>query len=279
MIDDALLGSLLERSPHEPATCLWRAVELRALIDSGYLPLEGRLLDLGCGDGSVTATLATELGARWTVVGLDPDLESVTQARRNPMYDVVHHADARTIPEPDAAFDIVFANSVLAHVGAIDAVLDEVARVLRRGGRCVFTVPSDRFHGVLAGPGLAGWLAGGTRDRGAYLDRLDARLDHRRYWSVDEWRVALANAGLTLERTLPYLAASEAHRWETISNLTGGILSRLAGTTPLAVERRLRLGPLAARGSRLAANLLPPLLTAGLRTSGGHGCLAVQAGR
>jgi SAM-dependent methyltransferase len=279
MIDDGLLGSLLARSPHEPATCLWRAVELRALIDSGYLPLDGRLLDLGCGDGGVTATLAAELGARWTVVGLDPDLESVTQARRSPVYDLVHHADARTIPEPDAAFDIVFANSVLEHVVEIDAVLHEVARILRRGGRCVFTVPSDGFHAVLGGPGLAGWLAGGTRDRGAYLDRLDARLDHRRYWSTDEWRAALANAGLTLERSLPYLAASEAHRWETISNLTGGVLSRLAGTTPLVAERRLRLGPLAAHGSRLVAKVLPPLLTSGLRPTGGHGGLALQAAR
>jgi ubiquinone/menaquinone biosynthesis C-methylase UbiE len=51
-------------------------------------------------------------------------------------------ADAeRTLPFPDGSFDIVFCNDAINHFGNRLAVLGEWRRVLRIGGRCLFSDP------------------------------------------------------------------------------------------------------------------------------------------
>ncbi len=88
-----------------------------------------RILDLGCGDGALTAKLA-ESGA--TVVGVDASPEQVTAAR-------ARGVDARVMAgerlEFSAEFDAVFTNAALHWMQDIDAVLESVAHALRAGGR------------------------------------------------------------------------------------------------------------------------------------------------
>lgn len=98
----------------------------------------GRLLDIGCGWGRWSLAAAT---AGSDVVGVDPSLGAVLTARR-----VAAHlglratflvADGRSLPFPDEAFASVFSYSVLQHFAAesVDGTLEEVRRVLQRGGR------------------------------------------------------------------------------------------------------------------------------------------------
>ena len=77
------------------------------------------------------------------------------------LYSALHLAQGDAIPEPDASFDFVFSNSVLEHIPNLHAVLDEIARVVRPGGRVVATVPTSAVHRLLRGPGLLGRLATG----------------------------------------------------------------------------------------------------------------------
>ena len=90
-----------------------------------------RILDLGCGDGALTAKLA-EAGCR--VVGVDASAEQVAAARARGL-------DARVMDAAEldfeAEFDAVFSNACLHWVKAADAVVAGVRRALKPGGRFV----------------------------------------------------------------------------------------------------------------------------------------------
>ena len=90
-----------------------------------------RILDLGCGDGALTARL-TEHGA--IVVGVDasPDMVQAAEARGLEVT-VMNAADLTFTHE----FDAVFTNAVLHWVPDLDPVLGGVYRALRPGGRFV----------------------------------------------------------------------------------------------------------------------------------------------
>lgn len=93
----------------------------------------GRLLDVGCGGGAHAAAFA-EHG--WDVSGIDVSAAQVELARVRGV-DVVE-ADAARLPFGDASFDA--AVSIFTHTDVDDfaAVLREVARVVRPGGRFVY---------------------------------------------------------------------------------------------------------------------------------------------
>jgi len=90
------------------------------------------ILDLGCGDGQLTARLAAS-GA--IVTGVDASPEMVAAARGRGV--TADHAPAEDLPYAGASFDAVFSNAALHWVREQDAMMDEVHRVLKPGGRFV----------------------------------------------------------------------------------------------------------------------------------------------
>lgn len=103
-----------------------------------YLASGMRLLDVGCGPGSVTLDLAA-LVAPGEVVGVDIEPQQVERARALAAERGVTNArfergDAYALPFPDGAFDAVFAHAVLTHLRDPLAALMEFRRVLRPGG-------------------------------------------------------------------------------------------------------------------------------------------------
>jgi hypothetical protein len=149
--------------------------------------------------------------------------------------------------------------------------------VLRPGGAFVFTVPGAGFHDCLAGP-LLPW-----DDRSRYLERIDLRCAHRRYWGEPQWRDCLARHGIGLVSAEPYLSASEVQRWETLSRFTAGLLFGLlrGRMQPIEIQRALRLRR---RGLRLPAPVAGLLASAvssgvGADSSARFGCLLVEAKR
>jgi SAM-dependent methyltransferase len=90
------------------------------------------ILDLGCGDGQLTAKLANA-GAR--VEGVDASPSMVAAARERGI--AVTEAPAEALPYDDASFDAVFSNAALHWVRDQDAMMAQVRRVLRGGGRFV----------------------------------------------------------------------------------------------------------------------------------------------
>ncbi|MDQ1712896.1 MAG: hypothetical protein QOE45_2346 [Frankiaceae bacterium] len=104
--------------------------------DLGLLgAVEGRrVLDVGCGAGQTTRWLAAR-GAR--VAAFDLSMAQLRLAGAGPYV----RADAESLPFADAAFDLACsAYGALPFVADSARVMREVARVLRPGGRWVFSV-------------------------------------------------------------------------------------------------------------------------------------------
>jgi SAM-dependent methyltransferase len=90
-----------------------------------------RILDLGCGDGFLTAKLAA-LGCK--VLGIDASAAQVEAARKLGLDARV--ADAETLAFSEE-FDAVFSNATLHWIRKPDAAIDCVWRALKPGGRFV----------------------------------------------------------------------------------------------------------------------------------------------
>jgi SAM-dependent methyltransferase len=272
MIRDALLRSLLRENPFQPATSWWRAIELAVLIAHG-LP-RGAGLDLGCGDGKLMRILLDAAGAALDLVGVDIDPLETRDAAASGVYRRVHTAPGGALPEADASFDFVFSNSVLEHIPELEPVLADAARVLRPGGTFLCTVPAPGFHEVLAGP-LLPWVS-----RARYLEVIDRRCAHVRYWSEADWRSGLGRHGIEMTRAVPYLSAAETQRWETLSRFTAGVLYAAAGgrLQPIEIQRRLHLRRRGLRLPAWAASALAVVVSAGVgsRADGRFACLLVE---
>jgi ubiquinone/menaquinone biosynthesis C-methylase UbiE len=97
----------------------------------------GKCLDLGCGTGIAIPDLA---GQAWSVVGVDISTDQLRVAREHTKglaVDLIE-GDASHLPLPASSFDAVV--SMLTHTDFDDppAVLAEIYRVLKPGGRFVY---------------------------------------------------------------------------------------------------------------------------------------------
>lgn len=90
------------------------------------------ILDLGCGDGQLTQRIEA-MGVR--VSGVDASSDMVAAARLRGV--AAQEASAEALPFQKASFDAVFSNAVLHWVRGQDAMMAEVHRVLKPGGRFV----------------------------------------------------------------------------------------------------------------------------------------------
>jgi demethylmenaquinone methyltransferase/2-methoxy-6-polyprenyl-1,4-benzoquinol methylase len=103
----------------------WRHRTVAAL----QLPRGGRVLDLACGTGDLCRELAT---AGHRPVGLDLSYGMLAAARTSaPLV----QADALALPIPDGVVDGATCGFALRNLVELQPFLDELARVLRPGGR------------------------------------------------------------------------------------------------------------------------------------------------
>jgi trans-aconitate methyltransferase len=115
-----------------------------------------RILDLGCGDGALTAKLAA-LGC--DVVGVDASADQISAAKARGLSAQV--VDAQSLPFK-SEFDAVFSNAVLHWIKRPDDVIVGVARALKKHGRFVgefggatnVATVVDALSAALAGRGI-----------------------------------------------------------------------------------------------------------------------------
>ena len=124
----------------------WSRLLAPQLADLAGIGQGQRVLDVGCGPGTLTTELVSRLGAE-RVAAIDPSESFVVAAReRHPGVDI-RQASAEALPYPDGRFDAALAQLVVHFMKDPMAGLREMARVTRAGGAvaaCVWDYADGR---------------------------------------------------------------------------------------------------------------------------------------
>lgn len=111
---------------------------LDRLVSSIRLAPEARCLDLGCGIGETTRSLAAQLPRSCELVGVEIDHDLVEVARtmssKESFKVIYQQGDANDLKFVDESFDFVFARALLMHMEEPRNVLSEMLRVCKSGG-------------------------------------------------------------------------------------------------------------------------------------------------
>jgi SAM-dependent methyltransferase len=155
-----------------------RRVQVLAREIAALLPEQGRVLDVGCGDG-LLASLIQESKPGVSLTGIDVLVRTNT-------YIPVTEFDGQAIPFPDGSFDAVLLVDVLHHTNEPEILLREAARVARDA----IVLKDHTREGVAAETTLR------------FMDRIGNRrhnvaLPHN-YWQKRKWLDAFQRLGLTV---------------------------------------------------------------------------------
>jgi len=128
------------------------------LVDQGNVKPNHRILDIGCGTGTLLMLLKRRYPAA-QVVGLDPDPKALSRAdkkaRRAAVSVKLDRGFADKLPYEADSFDRVFSSFMFHHLEEEDRekTLSEILRVLKPGGSfhlVDFAVAGDISHGHLS---------------------------------------------------------------------------------------------------------------------------------
>jgi demethylmenaquinone methyltransferase/2-methoxy-6-polyprenyl-1,4-benzoquinol methylase len=161
------------------------------------------VLDVGCGPALTAQGALDVVGATGRVIGLDPSIGMLREAKRGPCRQLVQGV-GELLPFPDARFDFLSMGYALRHVADLRVAFREYRRVLRPGGilllleisrpRSVVLQFLARFY-VKTVLGVAFTAATGNRDMRTLM---------RYWWDTTEQCVApeailsaLADVGFT----------------------------------------------------------------------------------
>ncbi len=225
--DADVLRLALRAHPHQPAIALWRATEFAMLRD---VTIAAPVLDLGCGTGEVARSV---LRSHWPVDGLELVANEARVANTSGVFRAVMRADGTRLPVASAAYGAVYSHSVLEHIPSDLDVVREAARVLRPGGRLVFTVPAPAFADRIE-----------SESGSDALTATNARLGHFHYRSLEEWTAHLHRFGLTVVASRGHLPDATQRTWRRLDEL---MVRRVGGRRVLDWFRglhRRRLVPL-----------------------------------
>ncbi|WP_030560967.1 methyltransferase domain-containing protein [Streptomyces aureocirculatus] len=142
----------------------WRTAANSAAYLLDALKPHWRVLDVGCGPGTITADLAA-LVPEGHVTGIDRAPGVLEQARATAAARALDNVtfttgDVHALDHPDDSFDVVHAHQVLQHVGDPVHALRELRRVCRPGG--IVAVRDSDYAAMTWYPQVAGlddWLA------------------------------------------------------------------------------------------------------------------------
>jgi 2-polyprenyl-3-methyl-5-hydroxy-6-metoxy-1,4-benzoquinol methylase len=149
------------------------------------------ILDVGCGEGVLTAEWAERLG-EGRIVGIDlddPKLRSEWERRRRPNLEF-RVEEATSLSFADGEFDLACAIEVLEHVPEPEATLGEMARV--SSGHLLVSVPREPL-----------WRALNVA-RGAYWRDLGNTPGHVNHWSRREFVALLSRYGTVEQARSPF---------------------------------------------------------------------------
>jgi SAM-dependent methyltransferase len=170
----------------------------------GHRP-DAVVLDMGCGGGHVSFTLAPQVSKVVAVDLSNAMLETVAgeAARRGLRNIVTMCSAAEASPCPDASFDVVATRYSVHHWQDFHAGLAQMRRAAKPGGLALFADVVSPAAGANAA----------LRD--TWLQTMELLRDpsHVRNASLDEWQASLASNGFVVDAVTRYRRRLEFASW------------------------------------------------------------------
>lgn len=163
-----------------------------------------RVLDVGCGSGSMIAQLTRAFGVDG--VGIDASSEMIEAARREaPELEELYVGRAEALPFADGSFDAALMRLAVHHVDR-PTTFAELVRVLRSDGRCVLTTTDPDAFGSF-------WMA-------PYFPSY-VEIERNRFPSGEVLRRELEAAGFVAVEVVPFALDRGFSRAEALEKLRG----------------------------------------------------------
>lgn len=115
-------------------------IKRKLRLATDHLPT-GKILDIGCGVGDFLLAAKT---AGWEVSGIEPSDQAKSLAQQRLGFLPVDPADISTLS--DNTFDVITMWHVLEHVDDVLQERDQLARLLKPGGRLVIALPNYQSY-------------------------------------------------------------------------------------------------------------------------------------
>ena len=169
------------------------------------------VVDIGCGAGADLCIAALLVGASGQAIGLDLTPAMVEKARVNAqqagLHNVtVHEANIEKLPLPTASADVVISNGSINLTQDKTAVIREIHRILRPGGRLQFADVVRRNAGCAATTKDGSWAdcVAGTLPPEQFLELLQAAgFEQIEFVSWTGYRTASNTEGATFRAIKP----------------------------------------------------------------------------
>ena len=253
--DRECLPHLVEYWYLGPPACRYMVVRrFREVLERADLAPGQRVLDIGCGWAYGTLW-ARALGCR--VAGVDLGMDQLRWARRSLENGAglgLTNANAKALPYRDRSFDRAFSVEMMEHVFRPDreAVLAEIARVLKPGGKLALSTPNPSSPIEVVKRLAVRWPALRRRLPSSCFPEAtdDASTYHPYHYhhplTLDELRQRLEHAGFAVEgalrymfvmKTLPSFLLAAGRSAEAIAERLP-LVNRLGATTLVWATRR-----------------------------------------
>lgn len=216
-----------------------------------------RILEVGCGTGAVSASVARELPSA-KVIGVDLNIRRLEFARSHAPASAFAAGDGKQLPFPPRAFDLVLCHYLLLWIPSPLLALREMARVVRPGGWVIALAEPDHTARIDFPPPLD--ELGRLQMEALRRQGADPALG-RRLASL------FADAGLSVEET-GILGSQDIHsvRPDEDSELEWRILKEDVGPAVTSSEwERFRKADSAARNRRERILFVPTFYCFALR--------------
>lgn len=199
----------------KPMAALFRSLEIKLYCDSG-VEFYGPILDLGCGDGRIGQMLQQVDLIKEALYGIDYSMVELKKAKETRAHSHVLQTDANYLPFKDESFSTIICNGVLCAIqGGVGPSLQEINRVLKKNGKFVVTVPTDKFIDVIFLPKILKRISPKLNLR--YTNKLNNRLTHFNVYPSEQWEIIFKVNGFNIIETKKYFSYKAGFLWNIMT--------------------------------------------------------------
>ncbi|OGD87056.1 hypothetical protein A2164_03840 [Candidatus Curtissbacteria bacterium RBG_13_35_7] len=155
------------------------------------------ILDIGCSDGIFGEVLFNNRKGAINF-GVDIDKVALKFCQKRRVYRKVLFTDARKLPFPSDFFKTVMSNQSLEHIKEIESVLKEVSRVIKRGGKFIFLVPTIYLDDYWLTSAVFNKIGLNSIAKNMHNIR-NKFFRHHNLWPLRRWKNLLENNGFELK--------------------------------------------------------------------------------